>query len=130
MSCEYCERGKNMKRDTCSDVSIAKINGARYILYSDGYRGGATEPIKFCPMCGEPFPEIVQDSLESIKDDIVLNVCRYAKKRGVGHGRLDSDEEAICTSCEWVHRNCNQEMRMDLADRLDKLINEEDKHDR
>lgn len=126
MSCEYCMSDKNMMRDSCSDVSIGKNDDVYRIYYLDGYRGGATEPIRFCPMCGERFPEVVQDSLERIKDDMALNVCRYAKKRGVGHGRLDSDEEAICTSCEWVHRNCNQEMRKDLADRLGKLLDKED----
>jgi len=130
MSCDYCTSGKSMMRDSCSDVSIGKVDDVYYICYSDGYRAGATNPIRFCPMCGERFPEVVRDSLESIKQDMTLDVCRYAKKRGVGRGRLDSDEEAICTRCEWMHRNCNQEMRMDLADRLDKLINEEDKHER
>lgn len=121
MSCDYCESGKNMKRDTCSDVSIAKINGAHYILYSDGYRGGATEQIRFCPMCGEPFPEVVHDSLESIKQDMVLNVCEYAKKRGIGAGDFE------CESCKWVSCICTKAMKEDLADRLGKLLDKEDK---
>lgn len=128
MSCDYCESGKNMKRDMCSDVSIAKINGAHYILYSDGYRGGSTEPIRFCPMCGEPFPEVVQDSLESIKEDMVLNVCEYAKKRGIGNGVNASDKQATCKHCEWANLDdeCGWLMRNDLADRLGKLLDKED----
>lgn len=125
MSCEYCTSDKNMMHDSCSDVSIGKVDGVYRIYYSDGYRGGATEPIRFCPMCGERFPYNPPDSMKSIRDDMALNACRYAKKRGIGHGRLDSDEEAICTSCEWVHHNCNREMRMDLADRLGKLLDKE-----
>lgn len=120
MSCDYCESGKNMKRDTCSDVSIAKINGAHYILYSDGYRGGATEQIRFCSMCGEPFPYTPPDSFERIKEDMSLNVCEYAEKRGIKQG---SNE---CESCKWYSRVCSEAMREDLADRFGKLLDKED----
>nr|DAI91054.1 MAG TPA: tax1-binding protein [Caudoviricetes sp.] len=120
MSCDYCESGKNMKRDTCSDVSIAKINGAHYILYSDGYRGGATEPIRFCPMCGEQFPCTPPDSFERIKEDMTLNVCEYAEKRGIKQG---SNE---CESCKWHSRVCSEAMRGDLSNRLGKLLDKED----
>lgn len=125
MSCDYCCGEKSMMPDSCSDVSVGKVDGVYRIYYADGYRGGATNPIRFCPMCGERFPEVVQDSLESIKQDMTLSVCRYAKKRGLGHGKRDSDEEAICGNCKWKHSNCNREMRMDLSDRLDKLLDEE-----
>lgn len=126
MSCDHCTSGKSMMRNSYSDTKIGKADGVYRIYYSDGPRWRATEPIRFCPMCGERFPEVVHDSLESIKEDMALNVCEYAKKRGIGHGRLDSDEEATCTSCEWMHRNCNHEMRMDLADRLGKQLDKED----
>lgn len=114
-----------MMRESCSDVSVGEVDGVYRIYYSDGYRGGSTEPIRFCPMCGEPFPYNPHDSLESIKEDVTLSVCRYAKKRGFGHGKRDSDEEAICNRCEWSQQKCNLKMRMDVADRLGKLINEE-----
>lgn len=104
MSCEYCTSDKNMMRDSCSDVSLGKDDDVYRIYYSDGYRWGATEPIRFCPMCGERFPEVVQDSLESIKEDMALGACEYAKKRGIGHGVNASDKQAACASCEWGER--------------------------
>ncbi len=129
MSCEYCTRDKNMMRDSCSDVSLGKDDDVYRIYYSDGYRWGATEPIRFCPMCGERFPEVVQDSLESIKEDMALGACEYAKKRGIGHGVNASDKQAACASCEWgnVDNGCGWLMRNDLANRLGKLLDEEDK---
>lgn len=129
MSCEYCTSDKNMMRDSCSDVSLGKNDDVYRIYYSDGYRWGATEPIRFCPMCGERFPEVVQDSLESIKEDMALGACEYAKKRGIGHGVNASDKQAACASCEWgnVDNGCGWLMRSDLADRLGKLFDEEDK---
>ena len=128
MSCDYCTSGKSMMRDSCSDVSIGKVDDVYYICYSDGYRAGATNPIRFCPMCGERFPEVVRDSLESIKQDLTLDACRYAKKRGIGHGVNASDEQAACTNCEWANTDdvCSWLMRNDLADRLGKLLDEED----
>ena len=120
MSCDYCCGDKNMMRDSCSDVSIGKDDDVYRIYYSDGYRGGATEPIRFCPMCGERFPEIVHDSLESIKEDMALNVCEYAKKRGIGAGDFE------CKSCKWESCICTNAMRKDLADRLGKLLDKED----
>lgn len=129
MSCEYCTRDKNMMRDSWSDVSIGKDDDVYRIYYSDGYRGGATEPIRFCPMCGERFPGVVgHDSLESIKADMTLGACAYAKKRGIGHGVRASDEQANCSCCEWanVDNGCGWLMRNDLADRLGKLLDEED----
>ena len=129
MSCEYCTSDKNMMRDSCSDVSLGKDDDVYRIYYSDGYRWGATEPIRFCPMCGERFPEVVQDSLESIKEDMALGACEYAKKRGIGHGVNASDKQAACASCEWgnVDNGCDWLMRNDLANRLGKLLDEEDK---
>lgn len=129
MSCEYCTSDKNMMRDSCSDVSLGKDDDVYRIYYSDGYRLGATEPIRFCPMCGERFPEVVQDSLESIKEDMALGACEYAKKRGIGHGVNASDKQAACASCEWgnVDNGCGWLMRNDLANRLGKLLDEEDK---
>lgn len=129
MSCDYCTRDKNMMRDSCSDVSLGKDDDVYRIYYSDGYRWGATEPIRFCPMCGELFPEVVQDSLESIKEDMALGACEYAKKRGIGHGVNASDKQAACASCEWgnVDNGCGWLMRNDLANRLGKLLDEEDK---
>lgn len=129
MSCEYCTSDKNMMRDSCSDVSLGKNDDVYRIYYSDGYRLGATEPIRFCPMCGERFPEVVQDSLESIKEDMALGACEYAKKRGIGHGVNASDKQAACSSCEWgnVDNGCGWLMRNDLANRLGKLLDEEDK---
>ena len=129
MTCEYCTSDKNMMRDSCSDVSLGKDDDVYRIYYSDGYRWGATEPIRFCPMCGERFPEVVQDSLESIKEDMALGACEYAKKRGIGHGVNASDKQAACASCEWwnVDNGCGWLMRNDLANRLGKLLDEEDK---
>lgn len=129
MSCEYCTSDKNMMRDSCSDVSLGKNDDVYRIYYSDGYRWGATEPIRFCPMCGERFPEVVQDSLESIKEDMALGACEYARKRGIGHGVNASDKQAACASCEWgnVDNGCGWLMRNDLANRLGKLLDEEDK---
>lgn len=130
MSCDYCTRDKNMMRDSCSDVSVGKVDDVYRIYYSDGYRGGATEPIRFCPMCGERFPEVAvtHDSLERIKADMTLGACAYAKKRGIGHGVSASDEQASCSCCEWanVDNGCGWLMRNDLADRLGKLLDEED----
>lgn len=57
MSCEYCMSDKNMMHDSCSDVSIGKNDDVYRIYYLDGYRGGATEPIRFCPMCGSLLAE-------------------------------------------------------------------------
>ena len=128
MSCDYCTSGKSMMRDSWSDVSIGKDDDVYRIYYSDGYRGGATEPIRFCPMCGERFPEVAaHDSLELIKADMTLGACAYAKKRGIGHGVSASDEQANCSCCEWanVDNGCGWLMRNDLADRLGELINEE-----
>ena len=132
MSCDDCTSGKNMKRDKCSDVSIGEVDGVYRIFYSDGYRGGATEQIRFCPMCGEPFPYNPPDSLKSIKDDLALDVCTYAKKRGVGDGGRADDKRASCNHCEWWDddRPCGSIMREDLVDRLGKLLDEEDKHER
>lgn len=129
MSCDYCTSGKNMMRESCSDVNVGKVDDVYRIYYSDGYRGGSTEPIRFCPMCGERFPEVVgHDSLESIKADMTLGACVYAKKRGIGHGVRASDEQANCSCCEWanVDNGCGWLMRNDLADRLGKLLDEED----
>lgn len=121
MSCEYCTSDKNMMRDSCSDVSVGKDDDVYRIYYSDGYRWGATEPIRFCPMCGERFPEVVHDSLESIKQDMTLSVCEYAKKRGIGVGDFE------CKSCKWESYICTNAMKEDLADRLGKLLDEKDK---
>lgn len=128
MSCDYCCGGKSMMRDSCSDVSIGKDDDVYRIYYSDGYRGGATNPIRFCPMCGERFPEVAHDSLESIKQDMTLGACAYAKKRGIGHGVNAGDGQDACTNCEWanVDNGCGWLMRNDLADRLGKLLDEED----
>lgn len=120
MSCDYCTSGKNMMRESWSDVSIGKVDDVYSIFYSDGYHAGATEPIRFCPMCGERFPEIVRDSFESIKEDMVLNVCEYAKKRGIGAGDFE------CKSCKWESCICTNAMRKDLANRLGKLLDKED----
>ncbi len=129
MSCDYCTSGKSMMRDSCSDVSIGKVDDVYCICYSDGYRAGATNPIRFCPMCGERFPEVVRDSLESIKQDMTLDVCTYAKKRGIGDGARADDKRASCEHCKWWDddRPCGSLMREDLADRLDKLLDKEDK---
>ena len=115
-------------RDSCSDVSVGKVDGVYRIYYADGYRGGSTNPIRFCPMCGERFPEVVHDSLESIKQDMTLDECTYAKKRGIGDGVMADDKRASCEHCEWWDdgRPCGSLMREDLADRLSKLIDEED----
>lgn len=120
MSCDYCTSGKSMMRDSCSDVSIGKVDDVYYICYSDGYRAGATNPIRFCPMCGERFPYNPPDSMKSIRDDMALNVCEYAKKRGIGAGDFE------CKSCKWESCICTNAMRKDLADRLGKLLDKED----
>lgn len=109
-----------MMRDSCSDVNVGKVDGVYRIYYADGYHGGATNPIRFCPMCGERFPEVVRDSLESIKQDMTLSVCEYAKKRGIGAGDFE------CKSCKWESYICTNAMRKDLADRLGKLLDKED----
>lgn len=109
-----------MMPDSCSDVSVGKVDGVYRIYYSDGYRGGATEPILFCPMCGDQLPYNPPDSLKSIRDDMALNVCEYAKKRGIGAGDFE------CRSCKWESCICTNAMRKDLADRLGKLLDEED----
>lgn len=129
MSCDYCCAEKNMMRDSCSDVSVGEVDGVYCIYYADGYRSGATNPIRFCPMCGERFPEVDHDSLESIKQDMTLGACAYAKKRGIGHGFHASDGQAACTNCEWANgdNGCGWLMRNDLADRLGKLLDEKDK---
>ncbi len=120
MSCDYCTSDKSMMRDSWSDVSLGKVDGVYRIYYSDGYRGGATEPIRFCPMCGERFPYNPPDSMKSIRDDMALNVCEYAKKRGIGAGDFE------CKSCKWESCICTNAMRKDLADRLGKLLDKED----
>lgn len=120
MSCDYCTSDKSMMRDSWSDVSLGKVDGVYRIYYSDGYRGGATEPILFCPMCGERFPYNPPDSMKSIRDDMALNVCEYAKKRGIGAGDFE------CKSCKWESCICTNAMRKDLADRLGKLLDKED----
>lgn len=128
MSCDYCKRAKNMMHGTHADVSVCSRDGVSRIYYSEGYYGGSTEPIRFCPMCGERFPEVTHDSFESIKQDMTLGACTYAKKRGIGHGVNASDEQAACTNCEWANTDdvCSWLMRNDLADRLGKLLDEED----
>lgn len=126
MSCDYCCGEKSMMPDSCSDVSVGKVDGVYRIYYADGYRGGATEPIRFCPMCGERFPEVVHDSFESIKADMRMDTCAYAKKYGIGNGASASNEQAACASCEWAAGDCELLMRMDLSDRLGKLLDEED----
>ena len=128
MSCGYCYGGKSMTRDSCSEVSIDKEKDVYRIFYADGYRCGLTNPIRFCPMCGERFPEVDHDSLESIKADMTLGACAYAKKRGIGRGVRASDEQANCSCCEWanVDKACGWLMRDDLADRLGKLLDEEE----
>lgn len=108
-----------MMRESWSDVSIGKVDDVYSIFYSDGYHAGATEPIRFCPMCGERFPEVVKDSFESIKKDMTLSVCEYAKKRGIGAGDFE------CKSCKWESYICSKAMREDIADRLGKLLDEE-----
>ena len=120
MSCDYCCGEKNMMRGGWSDVSVGKDDDVYRIYYSDGYRGGSTEPIRFCPMCGERFPYNPPDSLKSIRDDMALSVCEYAKKRGIGAGDFE------CKSCKWESYICTNSMRKDLADRLGKLLDEED----
>ena len=119
MSCDYCTSSKSMMRDSWSDVSIGKVDDVYRIYYSDGYRGGSTEPIRFCPMCGDQLPYNPPDSLKSIRDDMALNVCEYAKKRGIGTGDFE------CKSCKWESYICTNAMRKDLADRLDKLLDKE-----
>lgn len=128
MSCDYCVGEKNMMPDSCFDVSVGKVDGVYRIYYADVYCGGATNPIRFCPMCGERFPEVIQDSLERIKADMTLDVCTYAKKRGIGDGVMTDDKRASCAHCKWWDdgRPCGSLMREDLADRLSKLIDEED----
>lgn len=120
MSCEYCTSDKNMMRDSCSDVSVGKVDDVYRIYYSDGCRGGSTEPIRFCPMCGDQLSYNPPDSLKSIRDDMALNVCEYAKKRGIGAGDFE------CKSCKWESCICTNAMRKDLADRLGKLLDKED----
>ena len=120
MSCSYCKRAKNLMHGTHANVSVCCRDGVSRIYYSEGYYGGSTEPIKFCPMCGEQFPEVVHDSFESIKEDMVLNVCEYAKKRGIGAGDFE------CKSCKWESCICTNAMRKDLANRLGKLLDKED----
>lgn len=120
MSCDYCKRAKNMMHGTHADVSVCSRDGVSRIYYSEGYYGGSTEPIRFCPMCGEPFPYTPPDSFERIKEDMSLNVCEYAEKRGIKQG---SNE---CESCKWYSRVCSEAMRGDLANRLGKLLDKED----
>ena len=125
MSCDYCCGEKSMMPDSCSDLSVGKADGVYRIYYADGYHGGATNPILFCPMCGERFPEVVHDSFERIKADMRLDTCTYAKKRGIVHGVNASDEQAACASCEWAAGDCDLLMRMDLSDRLSELVDKE-----
>ena len=110
-----------------SGGSLEKVEHRIFVELSEG--DAFTLPIRFCPMCGERFPEVVQDSLESIKEDMALGACEYAKKRGIGHGVNASDKQAACASCEWgnVDNGCGWLMRNDLANRLGKLLDEEDK---
>lgn len=111
MSCEYCKNGKTMLHNSYSDVKIGKVDGVYRIYFSDGPNWRASYSIRFCPMCGERFPEIVSDSFESIKEDVTLDFCVYAKKRGIGREAHDSDEESICCKCEWNGSICCLEMR-------------------
>ncbi len=80
-------------------------------------------------MCGERFPEVVHDSLELIEADMRLDVCTYAKKRGIGRGVNASDEQAACARCGWGEYagGCGALMREDLADRLSKLLDKEER---
>mgnify|MGYP007130328864 CR=1 FL=1 len=119
MSCDYCTSVKSMMRDSYSDVRIRKADGVYRIYYSDGPHWRTTEPIRFCPMCGERFAEVVKDSFESIKQDMTLDVCTYAKKRGIVAGDFE------CKSCKWDSYICTKAMREDIADRLGKLLDEE-----
>ena len=127
MSCDYCTSDKNMMRDSYSDVSIGKVDDVYRIYYSDGYRGGSTEPIRFCPMCGDQLSYNPPDSLKSIRDDMALDVCEYAKNRGI---RRENNNCRLsnCAHCEWRTSNeiCNRLMVDDLADRLGKLLDKED----
>lgn len=124
MSCDYCTSGKNMMRDSCSDVSVGKVDDVYRIYYFSGSRLGSTEPIRFCPMCGEQLQHNPPDSLISIKDDMTLGACTYARKREIGYGGNTSDEKADCSHCEWANfdNGCGWLMRNDLADRLGKLL--------
>ena len=128
MSCDYCKSDKNMMRDTCSSVSVGEVNGVYRIYYADGYHGGATNPIRFCPMCGEQLPYSVPDSLERIKQDMALDTCTYAMKHGIGIGDNPSDGRARCSRCEWMSADddCGWLMLKDLTDRLGKLLDKED----
>ena len=110
-----------------SGGSLEKAEHRIFVELSEG--DAFTLPIRFCPMCGERFPEVAvaHDSLERIKADMRLDTCVYAKKRGIGHGVNASDEQAACASCEWAAGDCDLLMRMDLSDRLGKLLDEEDK---
>lgn len=123
MSCDYCTSGKNMMRDSCSDVSVGKVDDVYRIYYFSGSRLGSTEPIRFCPMCGEQFPHNPHDSLKSIRDDMALDVCEYAKNRGIRRGN-NNCRLSNCAHCEWRTSNeiCNRLMVDDLADRLGKLL--------
>ena len=109
-----------MIRNSYSDVRIGKVDGVYRIDFSDGPHWRATNPIRFCPMCGDQLPCNPPDSLKSIRDDMVLSVCEYAKKRGIGAGDFE------CKSCKWESYICTSAMRKDLADRLGKLLDEED----
>lgn len=71
-------------------------------------------------MCGEQFPCTPPDSFERIKEDMTLNVCEYAEKRGIKQG---SNE---CESCKWYSRVCSEAMRGDLSNRLGKLLDKGD----
>lgn len=129
MGCEYCnsaKRNKSIAHNSCSSVSIGKDDGVYRIYYSDGYGWKATEPILFCPMCGERFPEVVKDSLKIIREDMALDVCEYTKKRGIR--RENNSGLSNCEHCEWRTSNeiCNRLMVDDLADRLGKLLDGDD----
>ena len=90
MSCDYCTSSKSMMRDSWSDVSIGKVDDVYRIYYSDGYRGGSTEPIRFCPMCGDQLPYNPPDSLKSIRDDMALNVASTPRSAASGREILNA----------------------------------------
>lgn len=143
MSCDYCEQRINMMRAADAGFGVEKICIENSAYSSKGRLVGnefrikvelpdsyaMTLPIRFCPMCGEQLQHNPPDSLISIKDDMTLGACTYARKREIGYGGNTSDEKADCSHCEWASfdNGCGWLMRNDLADRLGKLINEEDK---
>ena len=126
MSCDYCTSDKNMMHDSCSNVSVGKVDDVYRIYCFFGPHFGSTGPIRYCPMCGERFPDVAKDSLKSIKNDMALDVCEYAKNRGIR--RENNCRLSNCENCEWRTSNelCNRLMIDDLADRLGNLLDEED----